>query len=827
MNKQNYELELAEQYINETDVNLFLTGRAGTGKTTFLKTLQKNSTKRHVVTAPTGVAAINAGGVTLHSLFQLPFAPFIPGSDHSSSVANFRFSREKKNVIKNLDLLVIDEVSMVRGDLLDSVDHVFRWIRRSQKPFGGVQLLLIGDLYQLPPVVKNNEWQLLANHYQSPYFFSSHALAKTELCLVELKTIYRQSDAGFITILNQVRDNDLDQQSLDRLNSRVIPDFAPSRKDECITLCTHNKKADSINLNRFSELEESPYQFPAAIEGEFPGHVYPAAAALELKKGVQVMFVKNDPSQEKQYFNGKIGLVTYISDEEIHVRCSGDKDDIIVKPVVWENIEYRLNEETLELEEKKIGSFTQYPLRYAWAITIHKSQGLTFDKAVIDAQAAFAHGQVYVALSRCRTLEGMVLSAPISPKGLSVDKAIVEFNEATGQESSDAAQGHLAAAKIRFQQQLIYECFDFHQLHNAVNRMTALLLGNQSVLQLAGGVDLEALKKEVATEIVNVGENFRRQLAGLFQDQVVPAEDPAIKERLEKASLYFSEKIKSLLAEKIEQLSVEADNKELRKKVRNSMRWLEEQVRVKGAAVSSVAKGFSAADYFRAVSEAVVEKKKTKKKTQAITYTEKDIAHPELFEQLRQWRSEKAATENVSHFQVLHQKTLVQIVVNLPVTTKALLKIKGIGAKLNERYGDELLAMVSAYRKKNNIEVVTLPEPIGLETVLANNDNKDMGVEVDTKQQSLEFFHQGLTVEEIAEKRGLLPATIENHLAYQVGQGVVDVTAVLDKERVELLLPKVKPLVSKEKLKEIKESIDVEVSYGELQLLLAHLKCTS
>ncbi len=447
------ELQLAHDFVENTDRNIFLTGKAGTGKTTFLHNLKKITHKRMIVTAPTGVAAINAGGVTLHSFFQLPFGPFVPGSEAYGRHDRHRFSREKINIVKSLNLLVIDEISMVRADLLDGVDGVLRRYRRSDLPFGGVQLLMIGDLQQLSPVVKEEDWAILREFYDSMYFFASRALSLSDLVVIELKHIYRQSDNRFIELLNRVRDNRLDQASLRELNSRYRKDFRPGDNEGYITLSTHNRSADAINESRLAGLPEKPRSFYAEVDGDFPEYLYPTSPELILKKGAQVMFVKNDPSPEKLYFNGKIGRITRIADRLVSVKCPGDDGEITVEPAIWENIKYRIEPATREI---------QLPLKLAWAITIHKSQGLTFDRAVIDAGAAFVHGQVYVALSRCKTFEGLVLSSPIPAHAIKTDGAVSQFISQTSLTPSSGEK--LQTAKILYQQRLITECFDFTAL---------------------------------------------------------------------------------------------------------------------------------------------------------------------------------------------------------------------------------------------------------------------------------------------------------------------------------------------------------------------------
>ena len=355
----NHELQLVNDFVRHTGNNIFLTGKAGTGKTTFLHTLKKNTPKRMIITAPTGVAAINAGGVTLHSFFQMPFGPYVPGSDVARQTEQRRFSKEKINIIRSLDLLVIDEISMVRADLLDGVDAVLRRYKHRHLPFGGVQLLMIGDLHQLPPVVKDDEWDLLKTCYDSCFFFSSNALKRTDMICIELKHIYRQCDAHFIRLLNRVRDNRLDADTLQVLNTRYLPTFQPNEEDDYITLTTHNRSADTINDRQLQALDSKLFTFQADIEGDYPAYIYPTAEILTLKKGAQAMFVRNDSSAEKRYFNGKIGKITAIDKRGITVKCPDDNNEILVEPVTWENIKYTLNANTREITEEVIGTFTQ------------------------------------------------------------------------------------------------------------------------------------------------------------------------------------------------------------------------------------------------------------------------------------------------------------------------------------------------------------------------------------------------------------------------------------------------------------------------------------
>ena len=394
----NTAIQLAKDYLDSTNTIVFLTGKAGTGKTTFLQQLRQNSAKKMAIAAPTGVAAINAGGMTLHSLFQMPFGPLIPGGNAQPEL---HYSQEKKDLLNSLELLVIDEISMVRPDVLDQVDLILRNVKGNAHPFGGVQLLLIGDLSQLSPIIRDEEWMMLGRYYATPYFFSSQVLQKAPFVRIELEHVYRQKDGDFIAILNEVREQKISEKSLALLNARYMPNFKPANDDPYITLTTHNSRAREINEEFINLLEGEEFEFNATIRGEFPKDGYPTETTLKLKTGAQVMFVKNDSSAEKLFYNGKIGTIINMEGDTVIVRC-GTEQDIPVRALEWANIKYQLEGE--QVSETNAGSFAQLPLKLAWAITIHKSQGLSFDRAIIDVSEAFTHGQAYVALSRCRSL---------------------------------------------------------------------------------------------------------------------------------------------------------------------------------------------------------------------------------------------------------------------------------------------------------------------------------------------------------------------------------------------------------------------------------------
>ena len=420
---QNRELDIARFIVEKTDSNIFLTGKAGTGKTTFLKDVKKYTKKNHIVLAPTGVAAVNAGAMTIHSFFQFGFGPYVKGI--SEPEGNYMMRREKRELIKSLELIIIDEISMVRADVLDHINDELQRIRRNSEPFGGVQLLMIGDLQQLPPITPDNELEILKPHYDSMYFFDSKSLRNSDYYCIELKSVYRQTDQRFIDILNRVRTGDVTHSDLDELNSHHVADFRPAQGDNYIQLVTHNRMADAINQREMAALSADTFMFDAKVTGTFPEDAFPTSRQREIKKGAQVMFVKNDP--DKRFINGMLGEVEEVSDDSIRVRLSGKDNIVKVEPTAWENIRYHMNEETHKIESTKIGSFMQYPIKPAWAITIHKSQGLTFDKAVIDAHEAFSPGQAYVALSRCRSLDGMVLSEKLTQRAIITDSIVDEY----------------------------------------------------------------------------------------------------------------------------------------------------------------------------------------------------------------------------------------------------------------------------------------------------------------------------------------------------------------------------------------------------------------
>jgi hypothetical protein len=576
----NPQLDLAFEYVRSTGKNIFLTGKAGTGKTTFLHQISEESSKRMVITAPTGVAAINAGGMTLHSFFQLPLGLHLPGIPRAADNQR-RFSRDKIQLLRTLDLLVIDEISMVRADLLDAVDEVLRRYRDDSRAFGGVQLLMIGDLHQLPPVVKPEDWELLRPHYETPYFFGSLALQKTDMVAIELKHIFRQSDRGFIDLLDRVRNNQLDAGVLETLNSRYVDGFKPDLEDSYITLTSHNASSYDLNAQRLESLLERLRTFKATIVGDFPETAYPTDETLEFKKSAQVMFVRNDLSPEKRYFNGKIGKITRFAGDAIFVRCKDEREDIAVTPVEWQNIKYSIDAETKELKQDVLGTFTQYPLKLAWAITIHKSQGLTFDRVIIDARSAFAHGQVYVALSRCRSFEGIVLSSRINPSSVKTDLVVKTYSEKTARNAPSEA--HLRQSKREYQESLVRELFDFGVMNGQLQGLSRLFQEHPNALSAEGLSQFNTVVAKMRAEVLSIVQKFAPQLDTYFSQPELPEENESLRERLRKAGGYFSPKLNSEFLPEVKRIDLITDDKTVLKRARQHLQSLEKEVLVKHA----------------------------------------------------------------------------------------------------------------------------------------------------------------------------------------------------------------------------------------------------
>ncbi|NQU87893.1 MAG: helix-turn-helix domain-containing protein [Mariniphaga sp.] len=812
----NKQLNLAFDFVQYTNQNIFLTGKAGTGKTTFLLDLKKKLPKRMVVVAPTGVAAINAGGITIHSFFQLSFGPQI--GNENLSPQQLRFSKNKINIIRSLDLLVIDEISMVRADMLDAIDRVLRRFRDRNKPFGGAQVLMIGDLQQLSPVVKNDEWNLLKSHYETIYFFSSKVLRETQFVSIELVHVFRQQDNKFISILNKVRDNQLDQKSLDLLNQRYIPNFKPDTDKGFITLCTHNAHAQRINDSKLKQLLSNEEVFNATVEGNFPEYSFPTEFKLKLKVGAQVMFIKNDPSPEKLFYNGKIGKITSIDEDGIYVLCSKEESVIEVTPLVWENIKYSINKETAEIKESVEGEFRQFPLKLAWAITIHKSQGLTFERAIIDAEASFAHGQVYVALSRCKTLEGMVLSTPISNRSIINDGTVSGFIQDVEQNQPNDKK--LNDAKYAYQQELLTELFNFNLTKMLVNTINKLMRENSSSIPTELVDFFKQIRNEMTTGLVDIAEKFQAQIIQFLAPEPNIEQNTKLLERISKAAIYFGEKVKTIIIENVAKADLEIDNKVLRKQINSTASRLIEDAELKIAGYKICESGFQVKKLLDARAKALIEiSSSTPKKRKVKEILNSDsIPHPELYNTLRIWRIEKTKELGVPSYMVFSQKALIELVNYLPVELDTLNQINGLGSKKVSQFGKDIIEIVQEYCQKNNVDRVKIP--------LKDMPGKTTKPKVDTKKLSFELYILGKNINEIAAERNLTQTTIAGHLAYYVGKGELDVNLFLEKDTLEKIIQYFKTTKTKD-LGPAKNALGNDVSFSDLRFGLSYLESLS
>jgi len=803
----NRELELAWEFVNNTDRNVFLTGKAGTGKTTFLHKLKMNSLKRMVVVAPTGVAAINAKGVTIHSFFQMPFGPILPNDALSdSSSFNRKFSKTKINIIKSLDLLVIDEISMVRADLLDSIDKTLRRFRNRNLVFGGVQLLMIGDLQQLSPVVKENEWQLLKPFYKNAFFFSSLAYQNSHAVTVELKHIYRQDSPKFINILNEIRNNTLSQSSADELNKRYMPDFTPLEDSGYISLTTHNNKAETTNKKELDNLKGKSQAYKASIKGKFPEFSFPNKEELILKVGAQVMFIKNDSSIEKRYFNGKIGKVILLDKDEVIVKCPDDDFNIVTTPEFWDNINYTVDKKTKAISENIIGSYTQMPLRLAWSITIHKSQGLTFEKAIIDAQGAFAHGQTYVALSRCKSLEGLVLKNKIHSNQIISDSNVISFTKEAEENQPDETVLH--KSRSTFQLNLISEIFDYYKFLYPINRVLDIYYKNRGSIE--GDIETPLISfKEVVTNLLKVANGFKIQLSELSQTNEEPQTNKVLQERFVKAIKYFDEQTKTHIIEPYKTIKFTTDNKAIEKDINKQFDAIEESIATKLLYFKELAEAFNTTTFLELRAKSIFMAKEKPKKTRKSVID--GTTNIELFELLRQLRNTIAKENDLIHYQVFTQKALYEMCETLPTNLKELGQVNGMGKVRIAKYGKEILTVIREYCDENDIETSN-----DVEIFEEPKPKKKKG---DTKRVSLELFKSGKSIDQIAFERELNVNTIFGHIASFISSGEVKITDVISKtdyNELKAIIPK----HTFDNLSDLKHQLDEKYSYGELRLVL-------
>ncbi len=813
--------EIAEEFIQLTNCSIFLTGKAGTGKTTMLRQIREATFKQTAVVAPTGVAAINAGGTTIHSFFQLPFSPFLPTIEAKKAfIAKQQVSNVRRKIYRELELLIIDEVSMVRADVLDAIDTVLRHYRfRPNEPFGGVQVVFIGDMYQLPPVCVGEEWELLRRYYESPYFFHSQVIHKDPPIYIELDKIFRQSNQLFINLLNEVRNNQLTPDTFRLLNHCYQPNFR--NVDEYITLTTHNASADAINNDELAKIDAPYYKFMAHIDRDFPERIFPTEVELVLKLGAKVMFIANDMAQPRRYYNGKIGEITEINDNEIWVTCDGESEAIKVSLEVWENKSYTIDPETNQLEEKTLGTFTQYPLRLAWAITIHKSQGLTFDRVVIDAAAAFASGQVYVALSRCRSLDGIVLTSQINPNSLAVDPQIVRYSEQRLPIVELERQVELF--KSRYSIQLLVKLFGLGDL---MSHTVSFVNYIKTVLD-DFNEDTAPYLDDVLARVNSLYAVARRFVAQLLSFN--PKSDIVrIAERVKAAAGYFVPQLDDLLI-LIESSPAITESKVEAQDYIDRLQAIFEITSQLRHVIDGIADDISVVNYFDAKQSYKVPPFKVKAYVVEREVKMLKTDHPKLYKMLATWRNDYCKENNIIVYQMFTNKVLVDVSNSLPTEIEHLSKIKGFGKIKIQRFGKECVDIVRIYCRENGIDVSAQAD-IAFEPESEYGDEKpkkrkrrekEKVEKIPSEEITLSLINQGKTLPEIADERGLVLGTIYTHLAKLIHAKKIDIAQYVDADLLNRVMSilNTTPEISNS---ELFESLEGSATYDDLRLIRAY-----
>jgi hypothetical protein len=810
--ERNEIFELAYRFVTETSENIFLTGKAGTGKTTFLKYLKENCAKNIIVAAPTGVAAINAGGVTLHSLFQLPFHPFLPiRNSRDELLAKIRYNKQRQQLLRKMELLVIDEISMVRCDVMDAIDTILKHVRRNyDTPFGGVQLLCIGDLHQLPPVVQNQEWGILQEYYASPFFFDSLAVKEQMPLLIELDKIYRQKQDSFVSLLNKVRNNNMTADDFEDLHLRYDPSFRPGYEEYYITLTSHNNQAELINQKELQKLLRPQSVYKAIIENDFPEHIYPAEADLVLKEGAQVMFLKNDTIL-KRYFNGKIGVIKTLEKDKIVVDCDGTEINVV--PETWENSRYTLNRNDGKLEQETLGAFTQYPLRLAWAITIHKSQGLTFEKVMIDAGAAFSSGQVYVALSRCTSLEGIVLLSKIQPSAIYSNENVIKGQQSLTHRGSLAER--FSGARQIFTQQLLEEIFSFTQVISAVDELQFHVKAQQDKLNAGAASWIEQLREKLLMDRA-VGLKFIGQIISLMKDEPEIEKNSPLQKRINDAAGHFEPRLSAYLKTVKEQPLI-TEHKETAAVINDLLQQLYLSIYIVHYNIEYCKQPFSVTTFLqhkiKFAQPRITITCYASGKKQVFT----DTPNAELYDTLKRWRDLTCDENGQPIYMVANQSTLKEISTYLPLNKKDLLQITGFGKAKVEKYGGDIIEAVESYCSRYGLEsnMSAMPEK--------EQKEKSVYPKGDTKTESFRLYNEGMSVAEIAVERKLSVATIETHLVYYVSTGEIDIDKLVAVDKQDIIKQVIKT-TGVESHKLIKENISIDIGYGEIKLVLASLK---
>jgi hypothetical protein len=835
--KSNILFQLALDLVNKSSRSIFLTGKAGTGKTTFLKYLRQTCPKQMAIVAPTGVAAINAGGVTIHSFFQIPFAPFIPETQkfsaeseevvsRSSLVNRLRINSDRIKVLRQLELLIIDEVSMVRCDTMDAIDTVLRHIRKNpMERFGGVQVLFIGDMFQLPPVIKESEWRLLSEHYDSPYFFDSQVIRQDPPVYIEFNKIYRQSEEVFIQLLNQVRNNRLDEEGMGILENRYQPEFHRHSEDGYIVLTTHNEKAREINRHELNLLEGEVLHYNAEIKDEFPENGYPADLTLSLKPGAQVMFIKNDSDKSKRYFNGKIGFVTSLQKDKILVQCPYETDEIEVKPETWSNIRYTVDGSTRTVQEETLGSFIQFPLRLAWAITIHKSQGLTFEKAIIDAGDAFAAGQVYVALSRCTSLDGMVLKSRVKKGSLYIDDRITRFSKNC--QPVDQLEREYINASRMYQAEIIQSVFDLKRSVTLAEDLKEYISKNETSFSPETLPWMNSLLENL-NALQSTALKFHTWIQGQFLQPQAPEENQLLQTRTKDGAVHFTKEINVIIGAMVKS-PAETDSRLHAKEFNDSLKDLYGQLmltlyllkdfdaRMDGEQWHQKKNGFVVPAFSINSFSGSGEQRVTS-------------LHPALLAQLRKVRDSICSKKDLPVYLVAGSKSLNEMVEFLPQSPEELEQISGFGKKRVETYGHEFLTIIQQYTSDNGLSSLVsnkAPKHKKKENPSPKNTNRDKdstpkptGTRLDTKAESYRLYKEGLSIPDIARTRNLTSQTIEGHISHYVQIGAISIEEFLTPEKIKLMEPVIK-VNAGEPLTSLKERLGNEISYGDIRLFIA------
>ena len=677
-------------FIDQSQKNIFITGKAGTGKTTLLHRI-KNSTKKNLaIVAPTAVAALNAGGTTIHSLFQVPFGPLIPGDEAPDEGIDFvvRFGAEKLRLVKSLELLIIDEVSMVRADTMDYLDKILRAINCSTSPFGGVQLVMIGDLFQLPPIT-NSDWPVLTRYYKSPFFFESKALNQRPFLTFELTRIYRQNDPVFIDILNGVRQNSLNSSQLETLNSRHIQGVLAD-KEGYITVTTHNQLVNDINQQRLNELDGEMFTYTAAVSGDFPREAFPVEEMLKLKVGAQVILARNDSSGKKQYYNGRAAKVIELSLTGIRVKFLDDESEFDLIQEVWQNVKYGLDEDSGKVAESNAGSFTQYPLKLAWAITVHKSQGLTFDKVVVDVSGSFAHGQAYVALSRCRSLEGLILNSAVSFNNIITDQFVSRFMAGV----MDTEKVSLKVALAEDEHQFVKDMMDFSPLlapWKQLNQLLKKAAPNNAAIQFS----LDKISM-IEKELISVAERFSRKELGSLPSDIPLHELPETVSRLKKSAEYFIPRLNDTAQVISDIFSVDPGIISKEYNVGTHLNRILNFLSLRTSFFKSMQQPeFSIDECRKSVRES-----NTAFKTKTRDFkspNDSPVLNAKLYEELLQWRKEQSEVKLVPDYIFMSDKVLVKISNKVPKSMDELAAIQGVGPVKAVEIGKSILKVLDSH----------------------------------------------------------------------------------------------------------------------------------